>query len=93
MAELNVGIVGTGFIGPAHLEALRRNNINVVGLAEATPALAKAKAAELEVKKGYELVRSPNRRPANPGSASGNAQLPAFSAGPGGFAGRKARYQ
>ncbi len=93
MADINVGIVGTGFIGPAHLEALRRNNINVLGLAEATPGMAKAKAAELGVEKGYELVRSLNRRPANPGGASGNAQLPAFSAGPSGPAGRKARYQ
>ena len=53
MAEINVGIVGTGFIGPAHLEALRRNNIKVVGLAEATAQLAAAKAAELGVEKAY----------------------------------------
>ena len=53
MAEINVGIVGTGFIGPAHLEALRRNNIKVVGLAEATAELAAAKAAELGVEKAY----------------------------------------
>ena len=38
--EILVGLVGTGFIGPAHLEALRRNNIKVVGLAESTPELA-----------------------------------------------------
>jgi len=48
-----VGIVGTGFIGPAHLEALRRNNIAVVGLAEATPELAREKAADLGIKKAY----------------------------------------
>src|SRR4030042_1081076 len=43
--EIKVGIVGTGFIGPAHLEALRRNNIKVVGLEEATAELATAQAA------------------------------------------------
>jgi len=53
-ATVHVGIVGTGFIGPAHLEALRRNNVNVVGLAEATADLAAKKAAELGIGKAYE---------------------------------------
>ena len=53
-ASIRVGIVGTGFIGPAHLEALRRNNVNVVGLAEATAELAAEKAAALGIGKAYE---------------------------------------
>jgi len=53
-ATIRVGIVGTGFIGPAHLEALRRNNVNVVGLAEATAKLAAEKAADLGIGKSYE---------------------------------------
>lgn len=53
-ATIRVGIVGTGFIGPAHLEALRRNNVNVVGLAEANAELAKEKAADLGIGKAYE---------------------------------------
>jgi predicted dehydrogenase len=53
MDNINVGIVGTGFIGPAHLEGLRRNNIKVIGLAEATPELARTKAAELGIEKAY----------------------------------------
>jgi predicted dehydrogenase len=53
MANIKVGIAGTGFIGPAHLEGLRRNNIQVVGLAESTPELALQKAAELGIEKGY----------------------------------------
>jgi len=53
-ATVHVGIVGTGFIGPAHLEALRRNNVNVVGLAEAAADLAAEKAAELGIGKAYE---------------------------------------
>ena len=51
--SLSVGIVGTGFIGPAHLEALRRNNVRVVGLAEATAQLASEKAVELGIPKAY----------------------------------------
>jgi predicted dehydrogenase len=51
---IGVGIAGTGFIGPAHLEALRRNGINVIGLAEATAELAAQKAADLGIPKAYE---------------------------------------
>ncbi len=53
-SEILVGIAGTGFIGPAHLEALRRNNIRVVGLAEQTAELAQKKAAELGIEKAYD---------------------------------------
>ncbi len=62
--SLNVGIVGTGFIGPAHLEALRRNNVQVIGLAEATAELASEKAEELGITKAYpsyeKMLADPN---------------------------------
>jgi predicted dehydrogenase len=62
--SLNVGIVGTGFIGPAHLEALRRNNVRVIGLAEATAELASEKAEELGITKAYpsyvKMLADPN---------------------------------
>jgi predicted dehydrogenase len=51
--EIHVGIAGTGFIGPAHLEALRRNNIIVTGLSEANPEMARQKAEELGIEKAY----------------------------------------
>ena len=51
--EIKVGIAGTGFIGPAHLEGLRRANVRVLGLAEATPELAQKKAQELGIEKAY----------------------------------------
>jgi predicted dehydrogenase len=53
MVDIKVGIVGTGFIGPAHLEGLRRNNIKVIGLAESSPELAQKKASELGIEKAY----------------------------------------
>jgi predicted dehydrogenase len=53
MVDINVGIVGTGFIGPAHLEGLRRNHIKVTGLAEATPELALSKSKELGIETAY----------------------------------------
>lgn len=46
-------IVGTGFIGPAHLEALRRIGVEVAALVERDEKTALAKAAELGLPKGY----------------------------------------
>ena len=46
---IGVGVAGTGFIGPAHIEGLRRNGIHVLGLAENTREKAELKAAELGI--------------------------------------------
>ena len=46
---IGVGVAGTGFIGPAHIEGLRRNGINVLGLAEFNKETAQQKAAELGI--------------------------------------------
>lgn len=51
--ELGVAIAGTGFIGPAHLEALRRINAGVIGVCETTPEKAAQKAEELGLQKAY----------------------------------------
>ncbi|MBD3627486.1 Gfo/Idh/MocA family oxidoreductase [Cyclobacterium sp.] len=52
MEKIKVAVVGTGFIGPAHIEALRRNpNIEVAALCEVNEELAKAKAAQLGIAK------------------------------------------
>lgn len=54
MEKINVAVVGTGFIGPAHIEALRRlPHIEVVGLCEATLDLAQQKADILGIPKAY----------------------------------------
>jgi predicted dehydrogenase len=53
-----VGIAGTGFIGPAHVEALRRNGIQVLGLAEDTPENARAKASELGIPRAYDTFEA-----------------------------------
>ena len=54
MQNVNVGVIGIGFIGPAHIEALRRlGNIQVVALAHSDEEKAKAKAESLGVEKHY----------------------------------------
>ncbi|MHC4753093.1 MAG: Gfo/Idh/MocA family protein [Planctomycetota bacterium] len=54
MEKIKVGVIGTGFIGPAHIEALRRlGNIQVAALAECSPDLARSKAQMLGIEKYY----------------------------------------
>jgi predicted dehydrogenase len=50
---IGVGVAGTGFIGPAHVEGLRRNGINVLGLVERTTEKAELRAAELGIPRLY----------------------------------------
>ena len=53
-SKIAAGIIGTGFIGPAHVEAARRlGNVEIVAVAEANEALAKEKAAALFIPKAY----------------------------------------
>ncbi|MEK6793611.1 MAG: Gfo/Idh/MocA family oxidoreductase [Spirochaetota bacterium] len=65
MAKVNVGVIGLGFIGPAHMEALRRTGIvNVVAFSDNNPDVAKKSADQLGVDKYYidykELLKDPN---------------------------------
>jgi predicted dehydrogenase len=54
MSKIKVGVIGTGFIGPAHIEGLRRlGNIEVAALAESSPELAESKARSLGVEEYY----------------------------------------
>jgi predicted dehydrogenase len=54
MKRIKAGIVGTGFIGPAHVEAARRLGfVEMVALCEANDALARAKADALNIPKAY----------------------------------------
>jgi predicted dehydrogenase len=52
--KLKAGIIGTGFIGPAHVEAIRRlGYVEVAAVAERGQELAERKAAELSIPKAY----------------------------------------
>jgi predicted dehydrogenase len=44
ISDLRAGVVGTGFIGAVHVEALRRLGVEVVGVVGSTPDRARAKA-------------------------------------------------
>ncbi len=52
--HLKAGIIGTGFIGPAHVEAIRRlGYVEVAAVAERGQELAERKATELSIPKAY----------------------------------------
>ena len=52
--KITAGIIGTGFIGPAHVEAARRlGNVEILAVAEANEELAQQKAAEMSIPRAY----------------------------------------
>lgn len=51
--RLKVGVAGLGFIGPAHIEGIRRIGDEVIGVVGVDLAEAQAKAAELSIQKAY----------------------------------------
>ncbi|MEW5815786.1 MAG: Gfo/Idh/MocA family oxidoreductase [Spirochaetota bacterium] len=54
MEKIKVGVIGKGFIGPAHVEGLRRlGYVEVLALSGSTEAETKQKAEALGVKKAY----------------------------------------
>ncbi len=61
--KFKVGVIGVGFIGPAHMEGIRRQGFEVLAIAEANQELAEAAAERLVVPKAYgdwkDLVADP----------------------------------
>ncbi len=63
MTQIRAGVIGTGFIGPVHIEALRRVGASVVALCD-LPDRVKAAADRFGIPEVFgdyrELLRSPN---------------------------------
>ena len=57
-SEIRSGVVGVGFIGVAHIEALRRLGVDVVGVVGSTPERATAKAESANLPRVYESVEA-----------------------------------
>ena len=52
-SQLTAAVVGTGFIGPVHVEALRRAGVNIAGIVGSTPEKSQAAAKRLGLPRGY----------------------------------------
>jgi predicted dehydrogenase len=54
MEKINAGVIGAGFIGPSHVEALRRLGwVDVIAVSDIDEETALTKARELSIKKAY----------------------------------------
>src|SRR5262245_51384877 len=65
MTRIGMGLVGPGFVGAHHIDAVRRLGfVDIVGIAASSKASARAKADALGVPKAYggyeELVSDPD---------------------------------
>jgi len=54
--DVKAGVVGIGFIGAAHIEALRRLGVHVAGVVGSAPARARVRAAAIGSPPVYESV-------------------------------------
>ncbi len=52
-SDIGTAVIGSGFIGTVHVEALRRIGVRVVGLLESSPELGAERAAALGLPKAY----------------------------------------
>ncbi len=63
MSKIQAAVIGSGFIGPVHVEALRRAGVSVVGILDADLHRSREAAARLQLSKAYanldELLHDP----------------------------------
>lgn len=52
-SDIGTAVIGSGFIGTVHIEALRRIGVRVVGLLESNPELGARRAHELGLPRAY----------------------------------------
>ena len=60
MKRIGMGLVGPGFVGVHHIDAVRRLGfVDVVAVADVNETVAREKADALGVRQGVWFVRSP----------------------------------
>ncbi len=58
LAQVGAAVIGTGFIGTVHVEALRRIGVQVRGVLGSTPERGSARAIALGVPKAYDSLEA-----------------------------------
>ena len=58
LAQIGAAVIGTGFIGTVHVEALRRIGVQVRGVLGSTPERGAARALALGVPKAYDSLEA-----------------------------------
>ncbi len=54
MSKIQAAVIGSGFIGPVHIEALRRAGVNVVGILDADIERTREAASRLQLARAYQ---------------------------------------
>ena len=57
-SDIGAAVIGSGFIGTVHIEALRRLGVDVRGVIDASPELAEAAAQRLGLPKAYPSLQA-----------------------------------
>ncbi|MEM7475326.1 MAG: Gfo/Idh/MocA family oxidoreductase [Planctomycetota bacterium] len=52
----NAAVIGTGFIGPVHVEALRRAGVNVIGILGSSTGKSVAAAERMQIGRAYQSL-------------------------------------
>jgi predicted dehydrogenase len=55
-SDIGTAVIGGGFIGTVHIEALRRIGVRVTGLLQASPALGAERAEQLGLPRAYDAL-------------------------------------
>src|SRR5919205_2102041 len=58
LMELRAAVVGTGFVGVLHVEALRRLGVEVVGVVGSSPERARAKGLTVPLPEPYDSLEA-----------------------------------
>src|SRR4249919_2043551 len=58
IADVGAAVIGTGFIGTVHVEALRRIGVQVRGVLGSTPERGEARASALGVPRAYPSLEA-----------------------------------
>ena len=54
--SISAAVVGTGFIGPVHVEALQRAGVQVAGIVGSTPEKSQSAADALRLPRGLRIA-------------------------------------
>jgi predicted dehydrogenase len=57
-SDISTAVIGSGFIGTVHIEALRRIGVKIAGLLDATPDRGAQRAEELGLAKAYDSLEA-----------------------------------
>ncbi len=81
VSKIGAAVIGTGFIGTVHIQALRRLGVKVTGVLGSSPERSASRAGDLGVGKSYRSLDELLKDPRSSSRPCYVAQPSAFRAG------------